>query len=90
MSRVLVTGGAGYVGSVCAEELLRQGYEVSIVDNLSTGHRHAVPGGAEFHQIDIGDAANMRQVLASKTFDAVFHFAAKALIPESVTNPAAF
>lgn len=90
MSRVLVTGGAGYVGSVCSEELLRQGYEVSIVDNLSTGHRHAVPEGAEFYQIDIGDAAGMREVLASNVFDAVFHFAAKALIPESVTNPAAF
>ena len=90
MSRVLVTGGAGYVGSVCSEELLRQGYEVSVVDNLSTGHRHAVPEGAEFHNIDIGDATSLRKVLASKTFDAVFHFAAKALIPESVTNPAAF
>jgi len=90
MSRVLVTGGAGYVGSVCSEELIRQGYEVSIVDNLSTGHRHAVPQGAEFNQIDIGDAARMREVLASQAFDAVFHFAAKALIPESVTNPAAF
>jgi UDP-glucose 4-epimerase len=90
MSRVLVTGGAGYVGSVCSEELLRQGYEVSIVDNLSTGHRHAVPDGAEFHHVDIGDTAGMRQILASKSFDAVFHFAAKALIPESVTNPAAF
>jgi len=90
MSRVLVTGGAGYVGSVCSEELLRQGYEVTIVDDLSTGHSHAVPEGAEFHPIDIGDAASMRKVLASRTFDAVFHFAAKALIPESVTNPAAF
>ena len=90
MSRVLVTGGAGYVGSVCSAELLRQGYDVSIVDNLSTGHRHAVPAEAEFHRIDIGDAASMRAVLASKTFDAVFHFAAKALIPESVTNPAPF
>jgi UDP-glucose 4-epimerase len=90
MSRVLITGGAGYVGSVCSEELLRQGYEVSVVDNLSTGHRHAVLEGAEFYHIDIGDAAGMREVLASKAFDAVFHFAAKALIPESVTNPAAF
>jgi UDP-glucose 4-epimerase len=90
MSRVLVTGGAGYVGSVCSEGLLRLGYEVSIVDNLSTGHRHAVPEGAEFHHIDIGDAAGMREVLASRAFDAVFHIAAKALIPESVTNPAVF
>ena len=88
--RVLVTGGAGYVGSVCSEELLRQGYEVTIVDDLSTGHRHAVPQGAEFFEMDIGDAAGIRKVLAAKTFDAVFHFAAKALIPESVTNPALF
>jgi UDP-glucose 4-epimerase len=90
MSRVLVTGGAGYVGSICAEELLRQGYEVSIVDDLSTGHRHAVPEGAEFHRIDIGDKPALSRVLAAKSFDAVFHFAAKALIPESVTNPAVF
>jgi UDP-glucose 4-epimerase len=88
--RVLVTGGAGYVGSVCSEELLRQGYEVTIVDDLSTGHRHAVPEGAEFFEMDIGDAAGIRKVLAAKTYDAVFHFAAKALIPESVTNPALF
>jgi UDP-glucose 4-epimerase len=63
---------------------------VSVVDNLSTGHRHAVPDGAEFHAVDIGDAAGMRQVLATRPFDAVFHFAAKALIPESVTNPSVF
>ncbi|MGA8111948.1 MAG: UDP-glucose 4-epimerase GalE [Acidobacteriaceae bacterium] len=90
MTRVLVTGGAGYVGSVCAEELLRQGYEVCIVDDLSTGHRHAVPEQAEFHRMDIGDAEKMRALLASRRFDAVFHFAARALIPESVTNPAMF
>lgn len=90
MSNILVTGGAGYVGSVCSEELLRQGHQVSIVDDLSTGHRHAVPDGAEFHLVNIGDMEAMRQILASKSFDAVFHFAAKALIPESVTNPASF
>ncbi len=90
MSRILVTGGAGYVGSVCSEELLRQGHEVSIVDDLSTGHRHAVPADAEFHHLDIGDLNGMRAVLEAKPFDAVFHFAAKALIPESVVNPAAF
>lgn len=90
MTRVLVTGGAGYVGSVCAEELLRQGYGVCVVDDLSTGHRHAVPRQAEFHQMDIGDADRVRALLASQRFDAVFHFAAKALIPESVSNPAVF
>jgi UDP-glucose 4-epimerase len=60
------------------------------VDDLSTGHRDAVPDEAEFHEVDIGDAVGMRKVLASNSVDAVFHFAAKALIPESVTNPAAF
>lgn len=90
MSRILVTGGAGYVGSVCAEELLRQGHEVSVVDNLSTGHRHAVPVGAEFYFMDIADYVGMSHILAVKSYDAVFHFAAKALIPESITNPAAF
>lgn len=90
MQRVLVTGGAGYVGSVCAEELLRQGYAVTVVDDLSTGHRHAVPEGAEFCEIDIGDAAKIRVILDARSYDAVFHFAAKALIPESVANPAAF
>jgi UDP-glucose 4-epimerase len=90
MSRILVTGGAGYVGSVCVEELLRQGHHVSIVDNLSTGHRHAIPEGAEFHLMDIGEREGLRRILAAKSYDAVFHFAAKALISESITNPAAF
>jgi UDP-glucose 4-epimerase len=63
--RVLVTGGAGYVGSVCSEELLRQGHEVTIVDDLSTGHHHAVPEGAEFFEMSIGDAAGIRKVLAA-------------------------
>src|SRR5208283_3703212 len=90
MSRILVTGGAGYVGSVCVEELLRQGHHVSIVDNLSTGHRNAIPEGAEFHLMDIGEREGLRRILAAKSYDAVFHFAAKALISESITNPAAF
>ena len=90
MVRVLVTGGAGYVGSVCAAELLRGGHEVIIVDDLSTGHIESVPSGAEFHKINIGDQAKFGQLVRSRRFDAVFHFAAKALIPESVTNPAAF
>lgn len=90
MKRILVTGGAGYIGSVCAEELLKLGHEVSIVDNLSTGHRHALPQAAEFHFADIGDKEEMRRILAAKKYDVVFHFAGKALIPESITNPSAF
>jgi UDP-glucose 4-epimerase len=86
----LVTGGAGYVGSVCCLQLLERGHQVTVVDDLSTGHAAAVPQGAAFHQLDIGDRAAMARVLAADRFDAVFHFAAKALIPESMSNPGLF
>ena len=90
MARVLVTGGAGYVGSVCSRQLLESGHEVVIIDDLSTGHPEAVPSGAEFHRIDYGDRAAVACVLRQQRIDAVFHFAAKALIPESVSNPGWF
>jgi UDP-glucose 4-epimerase len=90
MAKVLVTGGAGYVGSVCCSLLLERGHEVTVVDNLSTGHLAAVPIEAEFRRVDIGDRAAMAGVLSERKFDAVFHFAAKALIPESVSNPGSF
>jgi UDP-glucose 4-epimerase len=90
VARILVTGGAGYVGSVCCLQLLERGHQVTVVDDLSTGHAAAVPRGAVFHQLDSGDRAAMATVLAADHFDAVFHFAAKALIPESVANPGLF
>jgi UDP-glucose 4-epimerase len=90
VARILVTGGAGYVGSVCCLQLLERGHQVTVVDNLSTGHEEAVPRGAVLHQLDIGNRAAMATVLAADRFDAVFHFAAKALIPESVSNPGMF
>jgi UDP-glucose 4-epimerase len=90
MARVLVTGGAGYVGSVCCLRLLEQGHQVTVVDDLSTGHATAVPRGATFYHLDIGDRTKLGRVLAEDRFDAVFHFAAKALIPESVSNPGMF
>jgi UDP-glucose 4-epimerase len=90
MPSVLVTGGAGYVGSVCCSQLLERGHEVTVVDNLSTGHPDAVPAGAEFRRADIGDRNAMAEVLSERHFDVVFHFAAKALIPESVSNPGSF
>src|SRR5215472_234585 len=90
MANTLVTGGAGYVGSVCCAELLRLGHSVTVLDDLSTGFREAVPGGATFAQLDIDDANAIRELAAQHQFDAVFHFAAKALVPESVSNPGVF
>jgi UDP-glucose 4-epimerase len=90
MANILVTGGAGYVGSVCCEELLRRGHSVTVVDDLSTGFREAVPGGAAFCQADIADQHAMKPLMTRNRFDAVFHFAAKALVPESVVNPGTF
>ncbi|MFL6436232.1 MAG: UDP-glucose 4-epimerase GalE [Terriglobales bacterium] len=90
MARVLVTGGAGFVGSVCSAELLKGGHSVVVLDDLSTGHLESVPQGAEFYPIDIGDRRAVLDVLARDHFDVVFHFAAKALIAESVSNPGRF
>jgi UDP-glucose 4-epimerase len=90
MARILVTGGAGYVGSVCCSQLLDRGHQVTVVDDLSTGHAEAIPQGAVLERIDIGDRRAMAEVLSESRFDVVFHFAAKALIPESVSNPGSF
>jgi UDP-glucose 4-epimerase len=90
MAAIVVTGGAGYVGGVCCSQLVARGHRVVVVDDLSTGHAAAVPEGAKLHQVDIGNRMAIRKVLASDHFDAVFHFAAKALIPESVANPGTF
>ena len=90
MARILVTGGAGYVGSVCCRELLERGDEVIIIDDLSTGHVSAVPDGAILYQMDFGDRDQLATLLERTEIDAVFHFAAKALIPESVSNPGVF
>jgi len=90
MARILVTGGAGYVGSVFCSLLLANGHEVIVVDDLSNGNAAAIPNGAVFYRVDIGDQASIRPILSKNSFDAVFHFAAKALIPESVSNPGLF
>lgn len=90
MASVLVTGAAGYVGSVCCAELLRLGHSVTVVDDLSSGFRDAVPRQARFVQSDIGDRRVLQSLVRGTRFDVVFHFAAKALIPESVSNPGCF
>ncbi len=83
--KLLVTGGAGYVGSVCAQVLLEQGHEVVVVDDLSTGNADAVPPGARFVQADMVDVAS--ELLGDGTFDGVLHFAAKIMVGESVEAP---
>jgi len=90
MERVLVTGGAGYIGSACAARLLSCGYTVDVIDDLSTGHAEAIPAGVTFYRLDIGDRAGLAAILSKEKYDVVFHFAAKALIPESVTDPGIF
>ena len=85
--RILVLGGAGYIGSHTALELIRAGHEVLVVDNLVTGHREAVPEQAVFYQGDLHDFAFLDQLFQKEPIDAVIHFAAYSLVGESVTNP---
>jgi UDP-glucose 4-epimerase len=84
--RLLVTGGAGYVGSVVAALLLGRGHEVTVLDSLVRGHRAAVPAGAAFIEEDLRDADGLREAL-EPGFDGVLHFAALALVGESVRHP---
>ncbi len=88
--RVLVTGGAGYIGSVVTEELLKAGHQVVVYDNLSYGHRAAVTSPAEFVEGDLLDGETLRRVLNQPAIEAVVHMAAYALVGESVTHPAKY
>src|SRR3954468_8615160 len=84
---VFVTGGAGYIGSVCVEELINAGHQVTVLDNLSEGHRSAVDNRAVFIQGDLGDPGVIGPALKDAKAEAVIHFAAHALVGESMTNP---
>jgi UDP-glucose 4-epimerase len=84
--RLLVTGGAGYIGSIVASHLLAAGHEVVVLDNLERGHREAVPSGARLVVADLLERDALAEVLKDG-FDGVLHFAALALVGESVSNP---
>ena len=84
---VLVTGGAGYIGSHAALALLDAGWRVAVLDNLVTGFRWAVPEGATFYEGDIADAALVAHIIAECDVGAIMHFAGSVVVPESVTNP---
>ena len=88
--KVLVTGGAGYIGSVCVEELIAAGHGVVVWDNLSEGHRAAVHPQAHFLQGDLADRDLLHRALAEHKPDAVIHFAGKALVPESMKDPSLY
>ncbi|MES1167906.1 MAG: UDP-glucose 4-epimerase GalE, partial [Oleiharenicola lentus] len=85
--KVLVAGGAGYIGSHCVKQLVAAGHETVVVDNLVYGHRAAVAASIKFHDINLGDPAAVDRVIAAEKPDVVMHFAAFAYVGESVTTP---
>jgi UDP-glucose 4-epimerase len=88
--RVLVTGGAGYIGSVVSEELVKDGHDVVVYDNLTKGHREAVVEGAHFVEGDLLDDRKLRQTLKDYRLDSVVHMAASSLVGESVEHPSKY
>ena len=88
--RILVTGGAGYIGSIVTEELIKAGHEVVVYDNLGKGHRAAVDPDARFVQGDLSDGDLIRRTFSEQSVEAVIHMAADAMVGESVTNPAKY
>ncbi|MEW5991566.1 MAG: UDP-glucose 4-epimerase GalE, partial [Chloroflexota bacterium] len=88
--RIMVTGGAGYVGSVSVERLLEAGHEVTVLDDLSTGHRGAVVEGAALVQGSFGDREAVAGLLRDADIEAVLHCGAKSLVGESMRDPAAY
>jgi UDP-glucose 4-epimerase len=87
---VLVTGAAGYIGSICSELLVSSGIKVVAVDNLCEGSRSAVPSQASFYQADFGDSARLDEIFQHHQIDAVMHFAGEALVEKSMKDPSAF
>jgi UDP-glucose 4-epimerase len=84
---IFLTGGAGYIGSIAARQLLESGHQVTVYDSLVTGYREAVPAGVEFIQGDLGDNKTLASALEANKYDAVMHFAAFIEAGESMVNP---
>src|SRR5213078_1718802 len=85
--KVFVTGGAGYIGSICVEELLNAGHLVTVYDNLAEGHRGAVDSRATFIPGCLSDRSKVEQALKDSQAKAIIHFAAHALVGESMVDP---
>lgn len=90
MKKILVAGGAGYIGSACAEYLLDRDYEVTVLDALFTGHRDAVDPRAKFIKGDLAERDELIDLCKREKFDAVMHFAAFSLVGESMQNPSKY
>jgi UDP-glucose 4-epimerase len=87
---ILVTGAAGYIGSICSEVLISRGHHVIALDNLQEGHRTAIPPQATFCRVDLGVRSQMEEVFSQQKIDAVMHFAGEALVAKSVREPSTF
>lgn len=85
--KILVTGGAGYIGSIVTEELINQGDDVVVIDNLLFGHREAVHSAAEFVEGDLSDRSIIKALFDAHSFDGVMHFASHTLVGESMQQP---
>ena len=90
MTRILVTGGAGYIGSVSADALLAAGHEVVVLDDLSTGHRAAVPVGAALHVATYADRDGLTRLLERERIEAILHCAARSQVGESIADPSLY
>ncbi len=90
MTRILVTGGAGYVGSVSVEAFLAAGHSVLVLDDLTTGHRSAVPDGAQLHVGSYGESAEVARLLTEEGVEAILHCAARSLVGELIANPSRY
>jgi UDP-glucose 4-epimerase len=87
---IFVTGGAGYIGSICSEQLIDSGHQVTIFDNLVEGHRKAIDRRATFVEGDLADREKIMGAVAAAKPDAIMHFAASALVFESMTDPSKY